>query len=496
MEVYLQVRRAHFDEGRSKRSIARDFGLARGTVDKMCAFAVPPGYRRERDIRRPKLDGFTDFIDLWLLEDLERPKKQRHTAKRIYDRLCEEKGFTGGYTTVKDYVRGHRQKAREMFIPLAHPAGHGQADFGEAVVVLGGVQQKVHFFAFDLPQSDACYIRAYHAATSEAWMDGHVHAFNFFGAVPLSVVYDNDSCLVAKIEADGRRRRTLMFTEMLSHYLFDDRYGRPGKGNDKGNVEGLVGWSRRNMMVPLPEFADIESFNTWLEEQCRKRRGAVLHGHKETIGARLQRDLAAMSPLPDAPYEACAKATGRVSSQSLVRYKTNDYSVPSNYGFRDVTIRAFVDVVEIGCGGAIIARHPRCYEREQMVFNPVHYFALLERKPGALDQAAPLVDWEMPEELQTLRRLMEARQARQGRREFVQVLRLLESYDLPVLRAAVRIALQKRAIAFDAIKHLVLCQVERRPARLDLSLYPYLPRATVQITQASSYMDLLSEGAS
>lgn len=496
MEVYLQVRRAHFDEGRSKRSIARDFGLARGTVDKMCAFAVPPGYRRGKDVRRPKLEGFTDTIDVWLLKDLERPKKQRHTAKRIYDRLCEEKGFTGGYTTVKDYVRSQRQKAREMFIPLAHPAGHGQADFGEAVVVLGGVEQKVHFFAFDLPQSDACYIRAYHAATSEAWMDGHVHAFGFFGAVPLSVVYDNDSCLVAKIEADGRRRRTQMFTEMLSHYLFDDRYGRPSKGNDKGNVEGLVGWSRRNMMVPLPEFADIEAFNAWLEEQCRKRQSAVLHGYTETIGQRLQRDLEAMQPLPSATYEACAKATGRVSSQSLVRYKTNDYSVPSTYGFRDVTIRAFVDVVEIGCGGEIIACHPRCYEREQMVFNPVHYFALLERKPGALDQAAPLADWEMPEELQSLRRLMEVRQARQGRREFVQVLRLLESFDLPVLCAAVRVALQKRAIAFDAIKHLVLCQIERRPARLDLSLYPYLPRATVQTTQASSYMALLSEGAS
>lgn len=229
-------------------------------------------------MRRPKLAGFTAIIDGWLPKDLERPRKQRHTAKRVYDRLCAEKGFTGGYTTVKDYVRSQRQKAREMFIPLAHPSGHGQADFGEAVVVLGGVEQKVHFFAFDLPQSDACYIRAYHAATSEAWMDGHVHAFGFFGAVPLSVVYDNDSCLVAKIEADGRRRRTQMFTEMLSHSLFDDRYGRPGKGNDKGNVEGLVGWSRRNMMVPLPEFADIESFNVWQEEQCRKRQLAILHG--------------------------------------------------------------------------------------------------------------------------------------------------------------------------------------------------------------------------
>ena len=207
-----------------------------------------------------------------------------------------------------------------------------------------------------------------------------------------------------------------MFTEMLSHYLFDDRYGRPGKGNDKGNVEGLVGWSRRNLMVPLPEFPDLDSFNVWLEEQCLTRQSAVLHGHRETIGERLKRDLAAMSPLPAMPYQACHKATGRVSSQSLVRYKSNDYSVPSTYGLREVTIRAFVDVVEIGCGGGVIARHARCYEREQMIFDPVHYFALLETKPGALDQAAPLVDWEMPDELQTLRRLMEARHARQGRR--------------------------------------------------------------------------------
>ena len=172
---------------------------------------------------------------------------------------------------------------------------------------------------------------------------------------------------------------------MLSHYLFDDRYGRPGKGN----VEGLVGWLRRNMMVPLPEFPDIENFNAWLEEQCRKRQSAVLHGHTETIGQRLQRDLAVMSPLPSAAYEACAKATGRVNSQSLVRYKTNDYSVPSTYGFRDVTIRAFVDVVEIGCGGEIIARHPRCYEREQMVFNPVHYLRFWRASPVPLIRLRP-----------------------------------------------------------------------------------------------------------
>ena len=137
-----------------------------------------------------------------------RYRKQRHTAKRIFERLRDEHGFTGGYTIVKDYVREHRRHRREMFVPLTHPPGHAQADFGEAWAVIAGVKQKVHFFAFDLPQSDASYVRAYRAATAEAWVDGHVHAFSFFGAVALSIVYDNDRCLVSRIERDGTRRRT------------------------------------------------------------------------------------------------------------------------------------------------------------------------------------------------------------------------------------------------------------------------------------------------
>jgi hypothetical protein len=202
-----------------------------------------------------------------------------------------------------------------------------------------------------------------------------------------------------------------------------------------------------------------------------------------------------MMPLPPAPFEACEQTTGRVSSQALVRYKTNDYSVPVAYGHRDVWIRGYVDRVVIGCGGEVIARHPRSYDREDMVFDPIHYLSLLEQKTGALDQAAPLAGWELPVEFQTLRRLMEARLLKAGRREYVQVLRLLETFELADLHMAVKTALRMGAIGFDAIKHLVLCQVERRPPRLDLDVYPYLPRATVATTSAASYMSLLSGDA-
>jgi len=494
VDLYLKVRHAHFEEGLSGRQISRDFGISRDSVANMLTYSEPPGYRRTAPIKRPKLDPYTDQIDSWLAEDKTRPRKQRHTAKRIFERLRDECGFDGGYTIVKDYVRSKKRGSREMFVPLSHPPGHGQADFGEALVVIGGIEQKAYFFAFDLPHSDACYIRAYPAANTEAWLDGHVHAFTFFGAVPRSILYDNDRCLVAKIQADGTRNRTQRFSAMLSHYVIGDRYGRPGKGNDKGKVEGLVGYGRRNFMVPMPRFATWDAFNDYLEEQCHKRQADVLRGHKVSIGERLKADLAAMRDLPAAPFEACDLQSGQVTSTSVVRYRSNDYSVPVAYGHREVWIKGFVGRVVIGCAAEVIADHPRSYDTGDMVFDPVHYLALIERKLMAFDQAAPLQDWELPDAFTTLQRLLEARQGKAGKREYVQVLRLLERFEMDVLHLAIKDALQMRAVSFDAIKHLLLCRVERRPPRLDLDVYPYLPRANIATTSAASYMSLLAGG--
>jgi len=460
----------------------------------MLAYSEPPGYRRTAPIRRPKLDAFTGQIDQWLAEDKVRPRKQRHTAKRIFERLRDECGFDGGYTIVKDYVRTRKRTGKEMFVPLSHQPGHAQADFGEALVVIGGVEQKARFFAFDLPHSDACYVRAYPAATTEAWLDGHVHAFAFFGAVPQSILYDNDRCLVARIMPDGTRDRTQRFSAMLSHYVIRDRYGRPGKGNDKGKVEGLVGYARRNFMVPIPSFPDWDAFNAHLEEQCRKRQGDVLRGHKASIGARLDADLSAMRELPGVPFDACDLQSGQVTSTSVVRYRGNDYSVPVAYGHREVWIKGFVTRVVIGSAAEVIADHPRSYDTGDMVFDPLHYLPLIEHKIMAFDQAAPLQGWELPEAFATLQRLLEARQGKTGKREYVQVLRLLERFEVDALHLAIKDALRMGAISFDAIKHLVLCRVERRPPRLDLDVYPFLPRTSITTTSAASYMSLLAGG--
>ena len=496
VELYAQVRYAVQIEGLSERAAARRFGIDPRTVAKMMRFSVPPGYRRTKPPVRPKLDPFIAIIDKILADDKLRPKKQQHTAKRIFERLRDEHGFTGGITIVKDYVAGWQQRAREMFVPLMHPPGHAQADFGEAIGIIGGAERKIHFFAFDLPHSDACFVVAYPAETTEAFCDGHVQALTFFGGVPKSILYDNTKIAVARILGDGKRQRTQTFSELQSHYLFEDRFGRPGKGNDKGKVEGLVGFARRNFMVPIPVFDSFEALNVHLLVCCRKRMSERLRGHTETIGERLERDLVALrKPLPP-PYDACEKVGTRVSSLSLVRYRRNDYSVPTSFGHREVVVRGYVHEVVIACGTEIIARHPRSYEREDFVCDPLHYLALIEQKINALDQAAPLADWELPDQFTTLRRLLEARMGKKGKREFVQVLRLMETLRIEDVTAAVGDAIARGAIGFDAIKHLVLCRIERRPARLDMTIYPYLPKATVAMTSARAYMDLLVGAAS
>lgn len=489
--LYRQVRQAYYIQDKSIRELSRIYNIHRDTVRKMLRYSVPPGYQRSKPRTKPKLDPFTDIIDVYLKDDKNQPKKQRHTAKRIFERIRDEHGYEGGYTIVKDYVREQHLSSREMFVPLSHQPGHGQADFGEAIAVIGGVKLKVHYLCVDLPQSDDLFVKAYPAETMEAFCDGHNSAFSYFGGVPQSMLYDNTKLAVARIEANGKRKYTRKFDELLSHYLFEARFGRPGKGNDKGKVEGLVGYTRRNFLVPIPRFDSFDSLNKWLEEQCRKRRGQQLRSHKETIGDRFERDKQVFLPLPTFPYDACDKIDTRVNSLSLVRYKTNDYSVPVAYGHRDVQVSAYVHEVAISCGTEEIARHKRSYDREDFVFDPLHYLSLIERKIGSLDQAAPLQNWDLPDEFSTMRSLMESRMGKKGKREYVQVLRLIETFKLQDVQSALRASLRLQTISFDAVKHLVLCHIEQRPPRLDLEYYPYLPNAQVQTTTASQYMELL-----
>jgi transposase len=485
VELYARVRYAVRVEGISRREAARRFGIDPRTVAKMLSFSVPPGYRRSRPPARPKLDPFVGVIEGILEEDKGRPAKQRHTSKRIFERLRDEHGYIGGLTIVKDYVLSQRQRQREVFVPLRHDPGHAQVDFGEALAVIGGVERKIHFFAMDLPHSDAGFVQAYPAETTEAFCAGHVAAFAFFGGVPASILYDNTKLAVARILGDGTRRRTRVFSELQSHYLFADRFGRPGKGNDKGKAEGLVGLIRRNYLVPLPHAASFAALNEAtagrlpppvLAIGCaatRRRSARGWRGTRHAFTTCLRRP---MTPA----------RSGRAGSVRCRWYAT---TAPTTQCRPPTAIARFWSAVtstEWRSPAAPRQSPGTCAltNGKTSCLTRCINLALLEHKTGALDQAAPLAGWDLPEVFATLRRLLEARMGKQGKREFVQVLRLMEVFAIEDVAAGVRDSIDRGVIGFDAVKHLVLCRIERRPARLDMTVYPYLPRASVAVTSA------------
>jgi hypothetical protein len=273
------------------------------------------------------------------------------------------------------------------------------------------------------------------------------------------------------------------------------RVSRPGKGNDKGKVEALVKHGRRQFLTPMPVAESYVALNVRLEADCRSHQATCAGRHSETIAKRLTAEIAQFRALPAAQFEACEVRMARVSSTALVRYRGNDYSVPTRYGFREVVVKGFVDEVVILAGADEISRHQRSYEKAALVFDPLHYLALIEQKPGALDQAAPLQHWDLPEPFAHLRRLMEARMGRKGKREYIQVLRLMELFAQPMVAAAITDAIKLGAIGFDAVKQLTLARVERRAPRLDMASYPYLPRPTVATTRAADYTALLDGAA-
>ena len=428
-------------------------------------------------------------------EDKDRPKKQRHTSKRIFARLRDAYGFTGKITIVKDYICGVRQRRREMSVPLTHPPGHAQADFGEALAVIGGAERKIHFLATGLPRPDAGFVKACPGETTEAFCDGHVPGFSFFGGVPRPILYDNTRIAVARIPGDGKRQRTRVFSGLRSHYLFEDRFGRPGKGNDRGKVEGIVGYCRRNFLVPMPGFRNPDGPDTHPEACCARRWAEQLRGHDQTVGERLERDRAVLQRLPAITCDACDKRPGRVSSLSLVRCRGTDYSVPTRFGHCEVPVRGHVHEAVISCAAEVIARHPRSYEQEDFVFDPLHYLSLLEQKTNAPDQAAPLAGRLLPPVSGDPRRLPEARMGKAGKREYVQVLRLIGSFSPDDVRAAIPEAPERGVTGFGAVRHLVLCRIGRRPPRLNLPAHPCLPRAGVATPPARPYMGRLKGAA-
>src|SRR4051794_22047654 len=444
MQLWADIRRRVLVENVSKRQILRETGMHWRALEKILANPEPPGYRAEAPRPRPKLGPFLDRVARILDDDKGCPRKQRHTARRIFDRLKAE-GYLAGYTAVKEAVRDLKRVRREVFVPLTHPPGEAQVDFGYALANVAGRLRKVAFFVMALPHSDALFVQAFERECTETFWEGHVRGFDFLGGVPRRITYDNSRVMVARIVGPRQRQLTKGFLQLKSHYLFDHHFCLVRRPNEKGVVEGTVKYARLNFFVPVPQVRDLDELNVQLAARCRDDQERRVRGSAATKKVLLVEDQAAFVPSPAAPFDACVKRSTAADSLSLVRFDDNDYSVPVRYAHHPVVVRAYVDRVVIGHKGEVVAEHRRLWGREGVSFDPVHYLALLERKPGALDHARPLDGWELPECFAALRRRLEAERDGEGTREYIRVLRLLERHPLVRLAEAVEHGLRGRA---------------------------------------------------
>jgi len=493
MEWWAEIRCRVLAEGVSRRQILRETGIHWKTLEKILRNEEPPGYRQKKPRKRPRIGPFLPRICQIIDEDKSVPKKQRHTAKRIFERIRDE-GYTGGYTQVKEAVREIKQRTQEVFVPLIHRPGEAQFDFGQALVKQGGELRRIHFAVMCLPYSGAFFVQAFERAPTETMWEAHCRAFAFFGGVPRRITYDNDGVLVSTIRKGRERTLTHGFLQLQSHYLFRSHFCRVRRPNEKGVVEGLVRFARQNFLVPVPQVRDLKELNDHLSAACEddlKRKQRDRKASKETF---LAEDRASFLPLPPVPFDASRKESMTSNSLSVVRFDGNDYSVPVRYAHHDVVAKGYVDRVQIYYQGRKIATHQRLWDKGDGVFDPLHYLALLERKPGALDHARPLVDWHLPECFSVLRRRQEAELNGKGTREHIRVLRLLEEHSLASVTRAVARALEVNALTRDAIAQFLIPQEDWRLTTFELDGREHLKHVKVAQTDISAYRSLLTQG--
>ena len=496
MEIWTEVRRRVLTGELSKRAACQEYGINWRTLGKMLAHVEPPGYRRKAKREQPVLGPHVSWIHEVLEQDKQEPKKQRHTAKRIFDRLKVERGYTGGYTMVKDAVQKWKATTKEVFVPLSHPPGEAQVDFGFAYVDVAGERQQVALFVMSLPYSDALYIQAFPRECTEAFLEGHNRAFRFIGGVPRKIRYDNSKIAVAKITGSRERQVTKEFQRLQSHYLFEPQFCRVRRANEKGHVECLVDYGRANFLVPVPKVGSLTELNETLEGRCRADLERTLRGKDGTKALLLEEESAAFLPFPAQECEARRITQAHANSLSLVRFDTNSYSVPVKYAHRTITVVATVDDVKLVFEDQLIARYRRHWGRERFFFDPIHYLALLERKPGAFDYARPLAYWQLPECLNVLRRRMERVPDGLGTREFIRVLLLLEKATLEELAAAVEYAMSLGIADADTIRVVLEHKRESPVALFCLDSRPHLKLVHVPPTDIVAYASLLDSEAS
>lgn len=397
VELFEQIRRDREREGLSVRALAARHRVHRRAVRQALAWPVPPPKRLPASRPAPKLGAFRELIDRWLVDDLDAPRKQRHTAKRIWRRLVDEHGAEVAETTVRDYVRRRRRALghapSEVFVPQVHAPGRtAEVDWGEADVDLAGARTRVHLFYMRSCFSGAAFAMASPVETQQAFLEGHAHGFSWFEGVFAEVRYDNLTSAVKQVLKGRRRVESDRFVALRSHYLFDSIFTTPGLegAHEKGGVEGEVGRLRRNHLVPVPAVGSIAQLNRLLVDACEQDLRRRIAGRPQTVAEQHAIERPLLRALPAEPFDATETATVRVDAKALVTVRQNRYSVPVALAGLRVTVAIAAGEIVITHQGREVARHERLHGRFGTSAQLDHYLELLARKPGGLERSLPL----------------------------------------------------------------------------------------------------------
>jgi transposase len=452
VEHYARIRRGHRD-GLSIREMAKTFGHSRKKIRQVLQNSEPRRYTRTKTPRAPKLGPFQPIIDEILKADEAAPRKQRHSAAKIYRRLVAEHAYPGKYDQVRRYVARHQRRERETFIPLGHDPGQRlECDFGQIYVDFPEGRRAVNVLLATWAYSYALFVIALPTQRTEAILHGMVQAFEFFGCVPKEVWWDNPTTVAVQILSGRQRRINERYHALASHYNFEPLFCMPARGNEKPHVENRVKWLEREWATPVPRCRDLAELNALLHERCQQESARTAAGQTETIGERFAKERTAAVLLPARSFEPCLNQAARVNKYQTVRFDNVEYSVPRSSAFQVVTVKAFVDRVEIVAEGHTIARHDRCYETGRQVLDPRHYLATLSRKPACLDHAPVYRTWQLPASFTALREKLEAEHGpRAGARQFIRVLLLLNEHPVERVQAALDQLVAGEAHSVDAI---------------------------------------------